>query len=221
PPAQNTTHAVLAKYDADGNALDAASHDAPNGFASFGAVTVDGSGRYVAVGEADGDFLVARVTADMQPDVSFNPDGFVVTDFGTGFSDAAFATKVLNSGNGKIIVAGSSNTPSEQTLPAIARYLGVASASSGGGGGNDTFTVTGDVKTPLLIDGGACNDVINGGKGNDILLGGADNDVLTGHEGRDILIGGTGSDNLIGTQDEDILIAGTTTHDGRETALNA
>jgi uncharacterized delta-60 repeat protein len=327
PPAPNTQHAVIAKYAAlNGAPVNSAAIDATNGLSSFGAVTVDSSGRYVAVGFADDDFLVARFTAAVQPDSSFNAGGYVETDF-SGLSDEAFGTRVV--AGGRIIAAGTADQPNESVVPAIARYLGVASqgqtppgstdnaeefeefinyqdlhdeprppevqaaldrvtkdsqfiilsqpddtgtarlpldngnntivismvkggkdpkpAKDGdkklvavnvdglqqtydpdtttrieiyGNGGNDTFTVIGDVKVDLLLDGGAGNDIINGGHGDDVLLGGANNDVIDGREGKDIIIGGTGSDNLVGRQEEDILIAGTTSWDNNGVALD-
>jgi Ca2+-binding RTX toxin-like protein len=328
PPPLGATHAIIAKYDPSGAAVTDVAHDSTGGNASFGAVTVDSSGRYVAVGQDGADFLVERFLSNLQPDTSFaaGNSAFVLTDFGTGFDDSAFGTKVL--GDGKIIAAGASSTPADTTIPAIARYKGVTGnnqpppgsnegnidgvegyanyqdlhmvppppqiqaifnrISDGakfillsqpddngvvrmplgdgndnvqisivhggkddtkgdhklvavnvngtvlpydpdtttrieiyGNGGDDTFAVNGDVKTTLLIDGGAGNDKIGGGKGDDILLGGPNNDVLDGREGKDILIGGTGTDNLLGNQEEDILIGGTTAYDANAAALAA
>src|SRR5207237_8523484 len=65
-----------------------------------------------------------------------------------------------------------------------------------GNGGNDTFDVKGDVKTPLVLDGGEGNDSIEGGHGKDMLLGGPGDDQLKAQDGMDVLIGGTGMDTL-------------------------
>ena len=128
PPAPGTTHAVLAKFNPAGVLVDDVAHDSPDtesGFASFHAVTIDGNGRYVAVGEQDGDFLVARFNSDTSPDTTFAGGGesFTTTDFGSGFFDRAFAVRVGS--GGKILAAGSSDTPSENTIVAAARYKGV------------------------------------------------------------------------------------------------
>lgn len=69
------------------------------------------------------------------------------------------------------------------------------------GSGNDRFDVSGNVAVPMVVDGGAGNDRLSGGRG------------------RNILIGGTGADELTGGRDEDILIGGTTAFDGDPFAL--
>src|SRR5205823_5340356 len=121
---------ILVKFDPNGGSvLASASHTAldPNGIARFNSVTVDSAGRYVAVGESDNDFLVARLTPAMQPDMlfaTFATGGFALTDFSptptSFFGDSAFAARVL--ANGKIVAAGDSGTLFAATLPAIARY---------------------------------------------------------------------------------------------------
>lgn len=63
-----------------------------------------------------------------------------------------------------------------------------------GGGGDD------------VIYGEDGKDDVDGGEGNDILLGGAGNDKLDGDKGLDILLGGYGQDDLRGGKEDDILI---------------
>jgi len=89
-----------------------------------------------------------------------------------------------------------------------------------GGDGNDqtTITVSG---LPTLQDGGAGNDLLQGGDSGNILIGGPGDDTLTGGLGRDILIGGTGADRLQGLEGDDLLIGGNTDFDANETALKA
>jgi Ca2+-binding RTX toxin-like protein len=73
--------------------------------------------------------------------------------------------------------------------------------------GNDTVSVGWDVFTPVIIDGGAGDDLITGGggsdtlrgaTGNDTLFGGGGSDTLNGSAGLDALHGGTGNDSLDG-----------------------
>jgi len=70
-----------------------------------------------------------------------------------------------------------------------------------------------------ILDGGAGDDILDasratrsvtliGGAGNDILLGGRGNDLLVGGDGYDILIGGCGDDTLLGGAGMDILAGG-------------
>src|SRR3954468_5126946 len=63
--------------------------------------------------------------------------------------------------------------------------------------GNDRLTAFG-VSNPMLVSGGA---------GDDVLTGGAGNDVLAGGEGDDTLIGGGGTDSYFGEGGNDIIEA--------------
>jgi uncharacterized protein (TIGR03118 family) len=85
--------------------------------------------------------------------------------------------------------------------------------------GNDTITVSNRITITAILDGGAGNDRLVGGGGNDILLGGPGNDRLFGRHGRDILIGGDGQDKLNGGPGDDLLIGGTTAYDSNIPAL--
>jgi Ca2+-binding RTX toxin-like protein len=58
------------------------------------------------------------------------------------------------------------------------------------------------------VSGGAGNDTITGGTGDDLLLGGDGNDAVSGGAGHDVLVGGIGSDRLIGGAGHDVLISG-------------
>jgi Ca2+-binding RTX toxin-like protein len=70
-----------------------------------------------------------------------------------------------------------------------------------------------------VIDGGAGNDKLRGGRGADILLGAEGKDNLRGAGGRDLLIGGDGCDRIIGNSGEDLLIGGTTLFDIDDSTL--
>jgi Ca2+-binding RTX toxin-like protein len=56
-----------------------------------------------------------------------------------------------------------------------------------------------------VICGGKANDILTGTGGNDILLGGDGRDFLSGDVGIDILNGGTGNDYLFGGGDANTL----------------
>jgi Ca2+-binding RTX toxin-like protein len=70
------------------------------------------------------------------------------------------------------------------------------SGSVFGQGGNDTITATNSATR--TYDGGAGNDVLNGGSLADNLIGGADNDTISGGGGNDTIVGGAGADSLTG-----------------------
>ena len=76
--------------------------------------------------------------------------------------------------------------------------------------GNDKVTIDDDIDVSAEIWGGAGDDDLKGGSGNDIIMGEAGNDNLWGGDGRDIVIGGIGADRIHGDAKDDILIAGFT-----------
>jgi len=80
-----------------------------------------------------------------------------------------------------------------------------------GGAGHDTLRASG-VSTPVMIDGGAGNDRMWGGEGDDLVVGGGGNDLIWGGEGADVLLGGGGNDRLWGNGGYNLLIGG----DGRD-----
>src|SRR5688572_24544418 len=75
-------------------------------------------GKVVAVGRADGNFLVARYNLDGSLDPSFSGDGRVQTSFTGGDG----ATDVALQGNGKIVVVGFSTDNTGTAHFALARY---------------------------------------------------------------------------------------------------
>jgi Ca2+-binding RTX toxin-like protein len=76
-----------------------------------------------------------------------------------------------------------------------------------GGAANDTLAVD-ETNGPMPhanLFGGAGNDVLTGGSGNDQLFGGTGNDVLNGRGGNDLLFGGAGDEVLTGGAGNDQL----------------
>jgi len=74
-----------------------------------------------------------------------------------------------------------------------------------GQGGNDTISLdesNGALPAAQLF-GGAGNDTLTGGSGNDLLFGGSGNDTLLGKGGNDLLFGGSGNDTLTGGDGDD------------------
>lgn len=78
------------------------------GYTGVGAVAIDGAGRIVATGSGeDGDFILARYTADGALDPSFGDGGLVRTDVGRG-PYAYGAAGITIEPDGKIVAAGGS-----------------------------------------------------------------------------------------------------------------
>ncbi|MCA9138495.1 MAG: hypothetical protein KDB00_17105, partial [Planctomycetales bacterium] len=95
--------------------------------------------------------------------------------------------------------------------------VGVTSIMGNAGLGNDQVTIANDVTIPVVIDGGAGNDLLTagggmttfyGGSGNDTLTGGNRDDLLIGGDGDDLLTGGIGNDTLDGGAGADYLDGG-------------
>src|ERR1700747_2556376 len=77
-----------------------------------------------------------------------------------------------------------------------------------GQGGNDTIALdesNGTLPAAQLF-GGAGNDTLTGGSGDDQLFGGAGNDTLLGKGGNDTLVGGAGDDQVFGEAGNDRMI---------------
>ena len=138
---------VLARYNADGT-LDA-------GFGSGGKVTTaiggsDDRGRSVALqwdgkivvagmvnNGSDLDFALLRYNADGTLDTSLDGDGIVTTAVGSG-SDQGYAVTVQ--ANGKIVVGGAAQAPSNYFDFALARYNANGSLDTGFGVGGKVIS---------------------------------------------------------------------------------
>ena len=69
------------------------------------AVSIQADGKIVMAGRIDGDFAVVRYNVDGSLDTSFDEDGKVTTDSGSGFFDEGRSVAIQS--DGKIVVAGS------------------------------------------------------------------------------------------------------------------
>jgi Ca2+-binding RTX toxin-like protein len=105
--------------------------------------------------------------------------------------------------------------------------------------GHDVASVASHLRVPVVMAGGAGDDVLSGGRGHDlllggdgddkiwgggghdVLLGGAGVDLLRGELGRDLLVGGLKRDVLEGGQGDDLLVSGVTAFDANLAALRA
>ena len=116
-------------------------------------------------------------------------------------------------GSDRVVVEG---TAGRDTIGVVASAVAPHIAVSGGPGGlpidvvnaealaiqalagNDTLNAGLGLAalTQLTLDGGAGNDAINGGDGNDTLLGGSGNDAIDGNRGADTGLLGAGDDSF-------------------------
>src|SRR5262245_12957378 len=105
-------------------------------------------------------------------------------------------TAVSRDAAGLILVNGGAVATSGG-IPTVAN---TAQIEAFGLAGNDTLTIS-EINGALPranLFGGAGNDVLTGGSGNDQLFGEEGNDTLLGRGGFDLLFGGNGNDTLTG-----------------------
>jgi Ca2+-binding RTX toxin-like protein len=128
----------------------------------------------------------------------FLPGAGILTEFGDNLDNTITTSR---DAAGNILVNGGA-VPVLGGTPTVAN-TGLIQVF--GQGGNDTITLdesNGALPAAQLF-GGAGNDVLTGGSGNDQLFGGAGNDTLLGKGGNDLLFGGAGNDTLIGGAGDD------------------
>jgi uncharacterized protein (TIGR03118 family) len=95
----------------------------------------------------------------------------------------------------------------------------IATIEFNGLGGDDTFAVSHKITSTVIADGGAGNNTLSGGGGDNILIGGIGRNTLNGGLGQNILIGGDGKATINAGSSDDILIAGSTAYDNNPTQL--
>ncbi len=83
------------------------------------------------------------------------------------------------------------------------------------GAGNDTINVAPNVKVNIVVDGGAGDDSITTGAGDDRIDGGAGDDTISTGAGRDDIFGNTGNDKIEAGAGDDVVYGG----DGDDTML--
>jgi uncharacterized delta-60 repeat protein len=208
------------------------------------ALALQSDGKIVVAGYScvscinDFAFALARYLPNSSLDATFSGDGRVLTDFGSGSDDYAFALALQP--NGKIVVAGRSGGSGGHDF-ALARYLpnGTLDTSFSGDAkvvtafsGDSTDTIYALAIQPhdgrLVVagtsdasDGGdfalaryhaiTYNGVVAtrvGTAGNDTLMGTAGPDVIVGFEGNDTIYGLGGNDLLCGNSGDDTLYGG-------------
>jgi hypothetical protein len=159
---------------------------------------------------SEGPFTITLTVMD--DDFAF--PGFDTSDYPVDFDDAGPSSGpsvCFNSETGLITVTGETtvnNTVfvtaqagglirvSADFLPGPNQFVDFPAASVTKilavlGDGDDVFAVANSVNLPVVVSGGAGNDILTGGPGRSILIGGADSDILYGGGGQDLLIGGT------------------------------
>lgn len=151
----------------------------------------------LAAGRSIGQYVASRLfqSATLPTKSSLIGDTLVVT--GSNNSDNI---TVLRQGQQIVVLGG--GAPQRYTLAQI------AAISVDARGGNDRVFIDPSLSINATILGGAGNDILFGGGGNDNIDGGIGNDLIFGMAGNDTLLGGDGNDNLYGGNGNDTLKGG-------------
>ncbi|MGW3624911.1 calcium-binding protein [Streptomyces sp. NPDC000880] len=124
----NTNGSLDTTFDTDGKVT---TNFAGSDDGAFG-VALQTDGKIVAAGQSGSggidDFALARYNTDGSLDTTFDTDGKVTTDFGSGSDDAAFGVALQT--DGKIVAAGFSDSSGNSDF-ALARYQDGGSAPVG------------------------------------------------------------------------------------------
>ncbi|MCP4335916.1 MAG: hypothetical protein GY785_24995, partial [Gammaproteobacteria bacterium] len=165
----NTDGSLDTSFDGDGKLTTAIGPGA-----EFGeSVTVQSDGKILVAGQSwngtDTDFALTRYNADGSLDTTFDTDGILTTDFGSG-TDVGYSVTTQN--DGKILVTGYSYNGTDNDF-ALVRY------NTDGSLDTDFALETSLDGTPTFIEGGAAVvldvdvdvsdselDALNGGLGN-------------------------------------------------------
>jgi uncharacterized delta-60 repeat protein len=135
------------------------------------AVALDASGRIVVAGSTNPDistpsqFAVLRLTSAGVVDTSFGGDGIVTTDVGPDGADTANGVAI--DGNGRIVLAGTSQGAADVDF-AVVRYTAAGLLDTAGFGGGDGIVTTdvgnADQGNAVAIDG--TGRIVVGGTAN-------------------------------------------------------
>jgi hypothetical protein len=165
----------------------------PNGL-SNGAYTIK-----LRVNDGDGGITTDTATVNVLTSGTLLIDGTLYI-VGTNSCDIVLISKLSN----QIIVLATFNNNNPTTFNSSSvNHIEVRMR-----GNTDIVVTTSNVMQSMTIDGGAGNDLLTGGSGNNLLIGGAGHDVLYGAAGNDVLLGGDGNDDLFGGSGDDVLVGG-------------
>jgi Ca2+-binding RTX toxin-like protein len=122
---------------------------------------------------------------------------------GGGASDTSEAVTVTEVAPGVIQVS---------VLDIIAGYTGVQRILFDGGAGNDLLELAdltdGSFDLPVIANGGAGNDTLNGSTVDDTLIGGTGNDLITTDTGTHDVDAGSGNDTVVALGGNDTVLGG-------------
>jgi Ca2+-binding RTX toxin-like protein len=204
------THAATIDWG-DGTSSPATVNPATRTFSAQHIYTTQGN--YIAtVRVTDNDTGTATRTApvaikiyELQKD-PFGP-GTALVAGGTLGADSVKVSKKGNGGDVKLDINNEVQTDITAPPGGLARIIVFGQA------GDDDISLPGSIDVPAWLFGGAGNDSLKGGRGDNVLIGGDGDDTLSGGTGRNVLIGGRGADRLSGGAGDDLLFSGYTTYD--------
>jgi Ca2+-binding RTX toxin-like protein len=153
-------------------------------------ITGDEAANLVSVHLTGEDTLVVRTGTEVVDDTTTTP-----TDGATGTTAAAACPGRVDFGE----LTTTEFDISDEGITSILMDLG---------DGNDVAHIAYGVELAATINGGAGNDKLGGGEGDDTINGDDGNDLIRGGEGADILNGGAGNDFILAADGESDTIDG-------------
>ncbi len=194
-------------------------------------ITASYSGAGVFSASKSAASLVSMVAALLEAD-PLTAGAMALFIGGTAGNDIITFTPANATGGVAVTI---NNSTSKNKTVSLGTFSPTSRIVAYGLAGNDTIQMASSkvagssvsIVLPGMFFGGAGNDTLIGGDGNDVLVGGAGADTLMGGFGNDVLIGGAGIDKVYGglngaatnTSDGNILIGDATAYDSSEAAL--
>lgn len=102
----------------------------------------------------------------------------------------------------------------------LGEFSGMTRIVVDGGAGDDAIDAM-KLSIPVVLFGGAGDDYLVGGDGDDVLVGGAGDDVISGSFGNDVIVGGAGRDRLFSFMGNDLVVAGSLSFEEDPSAMTA
>ncbi len=154
--------------------------------------------RRLLVGTVIGAGAIVATSLSASAAVTASFSNGVLSVFGDGLDNSIAISR--NAAGGILVNGGAVTTTGGTPTVANTSLIQVFGQS-----GNDTLTLNeaGGALPRANLFGGAGNDVLTGGSGNDLLFGQAGNDTLLGKGGFDFLFGSTENDTLTGGDADD------------------
>ena len=172
-------------------------------------------GRDVINGNGSGTRLPSEQTTDgktiTKTQLAEGSQASIVREQTSGGNQNLVVINTKGNGNDDVQVTQASNGTLNVSVNGEAYELQLGQGQELGlrtGNGDDIINVAPNVRVNIVAEGGAGNDQITTGAGQDRIDGGEGNDILKGGDGRDDIFGNSGNDQIDGGAGDNILYGG-------------